>query len=218
MDWTNVFSNEWFIGIVCGIISGIVVYWITTRVYTRKQDKEYQQKVKAANNEILYTIRPLIVNRTLPSGKVWLSLIQATSRKYQVGLDDLYTVGSMRNDLIKEVLDNPFLGTKQKEEYTTLLESFDVEFHKEDISEDVAKEVEKAKKSDQINKDLYSLFLSVIAGVAASVGIKYQDFLMKHNTLIALLVVLVIGLYIFAYFLIYHQSGAADKTEEDKVN
>ena len=203
MDWTSIFSNEWFIGIVCGIISGIVVYWITTRVYTRKQDKEYQQRIKAANNEILYTIRPLIVNRTLPSGKVWLSLIQATSRKYQVSLDDLYTVNSMRNDLIKEVLDNPFLDTKQKEEYTTLLESFDVVFHKEDVSEDVAKEVEKAKKSEQIKKDLYSLFLSVIAGIAASVSVKYQDFLMKHSVLIVLIAVLSIGLYILAYFILY---------------
>ena len=57
MDWMSIFSNEWFTGIVCGIISGIVVYWITTRAYSRKQSKEYWQRVKAANNEILYTMR-----------------------------------------------------------------------------------------------------------------------------------------------------------------
>lgn len=217
MDWASIFSNEWFTGIVCGIISGIVVYWITTRVYSRKQDKEYWQRVKAANNEILYTIRPLIVNRILPSENVWLSLIQATSRKYQVGVDDLYSVISMRNDLIKEVLDNPFLDTKQKGEYTNLLESFDITFHKEDVSEEIEKEVEKAKKSNQIKSDLYSMLTSVTAGIAASLGVKFQDILLKHSTLIVLIAVLVIGLYIFAYFMIYQQSDAADKTKEDKA-
>ena len=218
MDWMSIFSNEWFTGIVCGIISGIVVYWITTLIYTRKQDKEYQQRVKAANNEIMYTIRPLIVNRALPSGNVWSSLIQATSRKYQVSLDDLYSVGSIRNDLVKDVLDNPFLDTKQKEEYTTLLESFDIVFHKEDVSEEVEKEVEKAKKSNQIKTDLYSLFISVTAGIAAGVGTKYQDFLMRHGTTVVLLAALVIILYIIAHFMARQQSGANDnaKAKEEK--
>lgn len=202
MDWvSSIFSNEWFTGIVCGIISGVVVYWITTRVYSRKQDKEYHQRVKAANNEILYTIRPLIVNRTLPSGSVWLSLIQATSRKYQVGVDDLYTVRSMRNDLVKEVLDNPFLDTKQKGEYTNLLESFNITFHKEDVSEDVAKEVEKAKKRYQARADLYSWAMSLIAGVVAGIASKYQYFFEKHGTIVMILSILFVVLSLAIYFI-----------------
>lgn len=216
MEWISIFSNEWFTGIVCGIISGIVVYWITTRVYSRKQDKEYQQRVKAANNEILYTVRPLIVNHSLPSGNVWLSLIQATSRKYQVGLDDLYSVGSMRNDLIKEVLDNPFLDTKQKKEYTNLLESFDILIHKEDISDDVAKEVEKAKKRYQARADMYSWCMSLIAGVVAGVASKYQYFFERHGTLVVILAILFVVFSLVLHF-INIQHPNRDKIQKKEV-
>ena len=201
MDWISLFSNEWFTGIVCGIISGIVVYWITTRVYSRKQDKEYQQRVKAANNEILYTIRPLIVSRTLPSESVWISLIQATSRKYKVSVDDLYSIRSMRNDLVKEVLDNSFLDSKQKGEYTNLLESFNIDVHKEKISEDVAREVEKAKKRYQARTDLYSWGMSLIAGITAGIASKYQDFFLRHGTTMVILAILFAALSLIIYLL-----------------
>lgn len=215
MDLENIFSNEWFTGIVCGIISGVIVYWITTRVYSRKQDKEYRQRVKAANNEILYTIRPLIVNRTLPSENVWLSLIQATSRKYQVGVDDLYSVISMRNDLVKEVLDNPFLDTKQKGEYTNLLESFDITFHKEDISEDVAKEVEKAKKRYQARADMYSSVMSLIAGVVAGVASKYQYIFETHGTLVVFLAVFFVIFSLILHYITTRYPNNDNKQRKD---
>ena len=211
MNWLSFFSNEWFTGIVCGIISGIIVYWITTRIYSRRQDKEYQQRVNAANNEILYTIRPLIVNRTLPSESVWLSLIQATSRKYQVNVDDLYSVNSMRNDLVKEVLDNPFLDTIQKGEYTNLLESFNITFHKEDISEDVAKELEKAKERYQTRADLYSMGISLIAGITAGIASNYQELFIRHSTILLISAILFALLSLLFYFIITRHSSKAKK-------
>ena len=216
MDWTSIFSNEWFTGIVCGIISGVVVYWITTRAYTRKQSKEYRQRVNAANNEILYTIRPLVVSRSLPSESVWLSLIQSTSRKYQVGIDDLFTVSSIRNDLVKEVLDNAFLDARQKKEYTDLLESYDIPFHKEDISEDVAKEVEKTKKRYQAKADLYSWVMSLIAGVVAGVASKYQYFFKEYSIFIVILAILSVVLCFLYYLMNARHPSGEDVNKQDK--
>lgn len=216
MDWMSIFSNEWFTGIVCGIISGIVVYWITTRAYSRKQSKEYWQRVKAANNEILYTMRPLVVSRSLPSESVWLSLIQATSRKYQVGIDDLFTVNAIRNDLVKEVLDNAFLDSRQKKEYTNLLESFDIPFHKEDVSEDVAKEIEKAKKQYQARADMYSWVMSLIAGVVAGIASKYQYFFKEHVAFVVILASLSVILCLLFYIMSVRHSNEEEMKERDK--
>ena len=212
----SIFSNEWFTGIVCGIISGIVVYWITTRAYSRKQSKEYWQRVKAANNEILYTMRPLVVSRSLPSESVWLSLIQATSRKYQVGIDDLFTVNAIRNDLVKEVLDNAFLDSRQKKEYTNLLESFDIPFHKEDVSEDVAKEIEKAKKQYQARADMYSWVMSLIAGVVAGIASKYQYFFKEHVAFVVILASLSVILCLLFYIMSVRHSNEEEMKERDK--
>ena len=216
MDWMSIFSNEWFTGIVCGIISGIVVYWITTRAYSRKQSKEYWQRVKAANNEILYTMRPLVVSRSLPSESVWLSLIQATSRKYQVGIDDLFTVNAIRNDLVKEVLDNAFLDSRQKKEYTNLLESFDIPFHKEDVSEDIAKEIEKAKKQYQARADMYSWVMSLIAGVVAGIASKYQYFFKEHVAFVVILASLSVILCLLFYIMSVRHSNEEEMKERDK--
>ena len=66
MGWIN---NQWVIGIGTSVISGFLVFLFTKRFFTDKQKREYDQKVKTTNNEILYAIRPFIVEKTKPNNQ-----------------------------------------------------------------------------------------------------------------------------------------------------
>ena len=61
------FSNPWVIGIGGGVLSGLLVTLITRYLFSKRERREYLQKVATANNEIIYTIRPAIAEKTIPS-------------------------------------------------------------------------------------------------------------------------------------------------------
>lgn len=118
MAWLN---NQWVIGIGTSIISGFLVFFFTRKFFTDKQNKEYDQKIRTANNEILYAVRPLIVEKTKPSKQVLDSVLYSTARKYGVELSDIYNVHSLSDDLTNEIMSNSFLSSDQKIELAELI-------------------------------------------------------------------------------------------------
>lgn len=114
-------SNPWFIGIGGGILSGLVVTVITRYLFSKRERKEYFQKIATANNEIIYTIRPTIAEKVIPSDIMLDALFSATASKYSVDESDLHTKITLRNELIKEVMDNTFLSSQQKVDFCELL-------------------------------------------------------------------------------------------------
>ena len=117
----DLFNNQWFIGIGTSIISGLLVFFFTKRFFSTKENKEYDQKVKTANNDILYSLRPLIVQKKLPSKDIIESLLSATSEKYNVNVKDLYNLKSLSDILVNEILSNPFLSSDQKLELCEII-------------------------------------------------------------------------------------------------
>lgn len=117
----ELFSNPWVVGIGGGIISGILVTLVTRYIFSKREKKEYLQKVETANNEILYSIRPSIAEKVFPSLEVIDSIIVSTAKKYGVDKNDLYSVVSLSNDIIKEIMANPFLSSQQKVEFCELV-------------------------------------------------------------------------------------------------
>ncbi len=87
----NIFGNPWVIGIGGGIVSGIIVTLITRHLFSRREQKEYRQRIETANNEIIYAVRPSIAEKMLPSRSILDSLFSSTARKYAVTKSDLYS-------------------------------------------------------------------------------------------------------------------------------
>lgn len=114
-------SNPWVVGIGTSILSGLIVYLITRKFLTSKENKEYNQCIKTANNEILYAFRPLIVQKNIPTKEIINSIFLSISRKYNVLKDDLYNIYSLIDDLINEIISNAFLSSDQKIEFCNLL-------------------------------------------------------------------------------------------------
>lgn len=113
----SIFNNPWVIGIGGGILSGFIVTFASRALLSRRDRREYIQKVLLANREVIYAIRPGISEGHIPDGEVINALINATSRKYGIDKKDAYELDEVAEELIKEVMDSSFISAKIKEDY-----------------------------------------------------------------------------------------------------
>lgn len=118
MDFLN---NPWVTGIGGGIISSLIVFFVTKYFFSKKENREYLQKIKTANNEILYSIRPLVIEKKLPTTEVMSAIRLSIAKKYGIKQEDLYNDFSLYNDLVTEIMGNSFLSSDQKLEFCDLL-------------------------------------------------------------------------------------------------
>jgi len=117
----SIVNNPWIIGIGAGILSGLVVTIVSRTLLSKRENKEYRQKVFSANREIIYSIRPGISENIVPTTDIIKSLITSTSRKYSVDKKDIFSITEIAQELIKEVMDSSFISAKTKEDYCNRL-------------------------------------------------------------------------------------------------
>jgi hypothetical protein len=117
----SILSNPWFIGIVGGILSGLFTALITRWIFSRRENREYLQRVATANREVIYAIRPGIPEGELPSTEVTKIIIASTARKYGIEAKDMLSAKEVAEDLMKEVMDSNFISSKSKAEFCTQL-------------------------------------------------------------------------------------------------
>jgi len=107
-------NNPWLVGIGGSVISGIIVWFVTTKLLTRKVNKEYLRRIDQANNEILYSLRPSIAGGKYPKREIISAIISSSARKYELQEKDLMDMKEIGENIIKEVMDNSFLSPQQK--------------------------------------------------------------------------------------------------------
>lgn len=192
----EIINNPWITGIIGGIISGLIVYFITSRILSRKQNKEYSQKITTANNELLYIMRPLVVQKQIPSKEIMKSLIGSTARKHEVNKGDLLGIIPLADDLIREVMDNAFLESKQKIEFCDKINDLK-------ITEERFKKTIKitAYEKDRIPSQYVSILLAVTASimvlfVSLSTTIKGRFNLNELNNLSEVSTITLIGVIV----------------------
>lgn len=118
MGWL---SDPWVVGIGGGVLSGLVVALISRYLLGKRENREYVQKVIAANLELVYAIRSGIPEGTIPAREVVDALTNATARKYGVSATDLYGPAEIAEELTKEIMDSSFISSGKKAEYCTQL-------------------------------------------------------------------------------------------------
>lgn len=117
----NILNNPWVIGIGGGVISSLIVFFVTQYISRKKGKREYLQKIKMANNDILYFIRPLIIERKIPTLEIISAIKFSIAKKYGIKEADLYSEVSLYNDLVTEIMANSFLSSEQKLDFCDLL-------------------------------------------------------------------------------------------------
>ena len=110
-------NNGWVVGIGGGILSGLIVAWLTRTLFSKKDLRELAANISSANKEILYAIRPEISENSLPSVEVIDALKNATARKYKIEPERLHGITQIVEELIKEIMDSSFISSSIKKEY-----------------------------------------------------------------------------------------------------
>jgi len=158
---TEILNNPWVTGIGGGIISSLIVFFVTRYAFSRKEKKEYNQKLETANNEILYAIRPLVIEKKIPSSDIFQSIILSTAKKYGTNPDDLYSEFSISNDLINEIMSNSFLSSDQKLELCELLNTMKKPRGNSDKSKEI--KIIYVKDKDNISSKYNSILLAMVS-------------------------------------------------------
>lgn len=120
----EIFNNPWIVGIGGGVLSGLLVAIITRALFSRRDKREYVQKLRLSNSEVLYAIRPGVSEGVIPEKGIVQSLISATARKYSVDVQDMYDANDLADELIKEVMDSSFISASAKGDFCEKLNSF----------------------------------------------------------------------------------------------
>ncbi|WP_323847032.1 hypothetical protein [Microbulbifer magnicolonia] len=114
-------NNGWVVGVGGGVLSGLIVAWLTRTLFSKKDQRELAISIGTANKEILYAIRPEISENSLPSTEVIEALRNATARKYKVEVERLHGTAQIVEDLIKEIMDSSFISSSSKKGYCEAL-------------------------------------------------------------------------------------------------
>jgi amino acid transporter len=92
-------------------------YFLSQRSLSKRENKEYNQHVELARHDILVAIRPSISENQLPTKETLVSLISSISQKYHVLVDSVFTINSLVDELIREVMESPFISSATKNQY-----------------------------------------------------------------------------------------------------
>jgi len=167
----EILNNAWVVGIGGGILSGLLVTLITRYIFSKKDDKEYIQKLATVNKEVVYALRPGISEGHIPDEEVLSSLINATARKYKVARDDVFRPKQIAEELIKEIMDSSFISSETKKNYCETLAHLLVvkEEVKTSIDLKSVEDIERKISESDYRSRLVSR-MSAILGLTAAMG------------------------------------------------
>lgn len=117
----DLMKNTWFVGISTGIISGLLVFYLTNWIMKKKGKEEYFKQVEFANQDVIAALKPYIAERGLPEIEIFQSLILSTARNYSIEVHDMYTASIFCEELIREIISDVYVSSEKKKEYTDSL-------------------------------------------------------------------------------------------------
>lgn len=117
-------QNAWFVGITTGIISGVLVFFLTKWIMDRRGKVEYFKQVSNANNSVISALKPYIADRGLPNICIFKSIVSSTSRKFGINEKDMFSVSVYCEELINEIIGDVYVSNEKKCEYTNALAEY----------------------------------------------------------------------------------------------
>ena len=167
----QIFQNTWFVGISTGIISGILVFFLTKWMMDKKGKTEYYKQVKNANHTVINSLKPYIADQGLPTIDIFEALISSLAREFGVDEKDMYSVGSYCEELIREIISDVYVSNEKKNEYMTSLAQYkkNVIQNKDIQNKDVVFDALVTYRTEM--QDQMSTFVSMLAaGMTVLVG------------------------------------------------
>lgn len=179
-------NNSWVVGVVGGLISGLLVWLITTKLFKSKQTREYTHKVITVNGELIYSLRSGISQRKLPSLDVLDALKNATARKYSVDVRDIYTNKELAEELIKEIMDSSFIPVESKDNFFELLNPLLNEMLPQQQEEVEKKNIKKLENRNDAFQAI-SMILAIFVAFSTFLNVIWQPLQIEKQTLLGLM-------------------------------
>lgn len=178
-------NNSWVVGVVGGLISGLLVWLITTKLFKSKQTREYTHKVITVNGELIYSLRSGISQRKLPSLDVLDALKNATARKYSVDVRNIYTNKELAEELIKEIMDSSFIPVDSKDNFFELLNPLLIENSPQqaEVEGNNLKRLENRNDAFQA----ISMILAIFVAFSTFLNVIWQPLQIEKETLFGLM-------------------------------
>jgi flagellar basal body-associated protein FliL len=104
-------------GVVATVAVGLVTYWLTSQSVSR----EYQERLKAARNDVLTAVGRSLGEGVVPNKDKIQSVISSVRRQYGIKEQDFEKPDTVIEDVLARVLANEFLDAKRREELSTQL-------------------------------------------------------------------------------------------------
>lgn len=121
MQFISVLKNSWFIGIAGGIISGLIVYFITAYFLERKKRMDHKKDIMAANRAVFEIVRPYIANSGLPDNTTLDAIMNSIARKYEIERYEMSSIATIYEDLIVEFMSNLYIPDDIKNKNINIL-------------------------------------------------------------------------------------------------
>ena len=164
------FENPWVVGIGTGIISSIIVFLITNMIHRYKNNLKHREQINSANRDIIHTLKQYVVEKGLPEKEIVNTIIISTARKYNVKSEELYTISVICEELIREIVENVYVSSDKKSEYSLQLKDYLNKLSEEQPDAKQANpcltsDVEEELMQDNKLAVIMSAFMGIVAGI-----------------------------------------------------
>ncbi|SMG58269.1 hypothetical protein [Paenibacillus aquistagni] len=170
----SLLNNVWFVGIIGGIISGVIVYFITDFFVSKKNKKIYKEKINLANAEVLNSLKPMVTDETSFDIKLYQTVSRAIATKHKINQIDLYDFKIVIDLITTEIMQSQFLSYEQKKNYANTLINVYREQEKIDIQND--KEIQTVvsiSNTNTVSSKYLSLTLAIMTTLFAIISTTY---------------------------------------------
>lgn len=227
-------QNSWVVGIGGGIISGIIVYFITNWLYKRKDNSKYLEQISRANMDIIQDLKPYVAERGLPDKEIVDAIIVSTARKYKVKSNELYSIRIICEELIREIVENVYVSSEKKQEFAKQLQDYLHKLESEKSTEFLISEIENEyknltrfketnyrRKTATMISTLLSIFtamLTILFSLMAFVGkdlLNMHNFSNEYEMSIVIILCTTVSI-IFMYFIIQIMDKLYKKLKDEK--
>lgn len=207
----TIFQNNWFVGICTGIISGILVFFLTKWIMDRKSKSEYYKQIDNANQSVINPLKPYITDQGLPRRDIFAALISSVSRSFSVDEKDMYSIESYCEELIREIMSDIYVSNDKKQEYSLMLAEYKNKLKLEPGAKqkdtDIIMEMKEERYSRKI-RTFASVYLSIVTALFSTITSVFS--FLGENPLMWIPIVTIM-MTMFATVLIFWEKRIANK-------
>ena len=109
----EILNNPWFVSIVCGLIATAIGFG-ASRLLDNIYNQRLENRIKSANDFTISQFEVYLVNSSNPSYEILVALRCNAARRFNVGVDKLFSVGACIEAVVSGIVSNVYLNADQQ--------------------------------------------------------------------------------------------------------